>query len=86
MIEQLGVPHPNPLPEGEGTKNLPQKAVGEGEPQHGPFLPLSWHLWSPGECLSGGHHTQDRLRIQNKGSTRWPSGIQRVEETGHGKR
>ena len=29
MIEQLGVPHPNPLPEGEGTKNLPQKVVGE---------------------------------------------------------
>ena len=23
------IPHPNPLPEGEGTKNLPQKAPGE---------------------------------------------------------
>ena len=25
------IPHPNPLPEGEGTKNLPQKAWGRGE-------------------------------------------------------
>jgi hypothetical protein len=31
MIEPLGFPHPNPLPEGEGTKNLPHKGVGEGD-------------------------------------------------------
>jgi hypothetical protein len=48
MIERLGVPHPNPLPKGEGTETVPQNAVGEGGPQQGPFLILSWQQWSPG--------------------------------------
>ena len=35
----LSIPHPNPLPQGGGTKNLPQKALLlEGE---GFFMPAS---------------------------------------------
>ena len=30
-----GIPHPNPLPEGEGQKPTPESPVGEGERNQG---------------------------------------------------